>query len=298
MRFSYFSRSPTPYTNTTARWARRSTPGSAFSPFETHDMSKSLVMSTSDVMSLGGPLARLTNSMPDSPKPKAPNNVGHQARSGADLEPSISERRSLGSPMDAKSYGRSSSASLSDVFRLPEDAGRRRTHTVGAQPMLQSPVRLSRPSTQKRKTRQDHEVRKRPSLSIDTWLDPGFLTGLEADANTFDMKRAANQARTARRLTLPSIDTGLAVSQHNVVSVASPPRLGSPLSFSVPNRLSQPTDFEASPFEARFSTGNQPRISNATEPVSMDLASRLAYLDQRLKEFNTPFDQWRPDSPI
>lgn len=295
MRFSYFSRSPTPFTNPTARWARRSTPGSAVSPFETHNMSKSLVMSTSDVMSLRGPLARLTGSTPDSPKPMAPN---HLARPEVNLEPSLSERRSLGSPINANSYGPSSSASLSDVFGLPEDAGHRRTHTVGPQQTLQSPVRISRPSSQKRKTRQTPEARKRPGLSVDTWLDPRFLASLEADKITFDMNKAADQARTARRQTLPSIDTGLAVSQHKVVTIASPPRLGSPFSFSFPNRFSQPSELEASLFERRFSTVDQPRVSHANEPASINLTSRLAYIDQRLKEFNTPRDQWRPETPI
>lgn len=293
MRFSYLSRGSTPVTSATARWARRSTPCSAVSPFETQDMSKSLAMSTSDVMSLGGPLARLSNSTPDSPRPMFPTSLDHLARPDVDLEPSLSESQRLGSPINAKSYGPSSSASLSDVFGPPEDAGQRRRHTVGAQRRLQSPVRLSRSSTQKRKTRQAHEPRKRPSLSVDTWVDPRFLAGLDVDVNTFDMKedmsKAAGQARTARRQTLPSIDTGLAVSQHNVVSMASPPpRLGSPFSFSVPNRFSQPSDVKEALFERRFSTVNQPRNSQANEPESTNLESRLAYIDQRLKVFNTP----------
>ncbi|ROW11362.1 hypothetical protein VMCG_01256 [Cytospora schulzeri] len=298
MRFSYFSRSPTPFNNSTARWARRSTPGSAIRTFETRDMSKSLAMSTSDTMNPGGPLAQLTGSAPDSPKPVAPVNLDHLARPEVDLEPSLSERRCLGSPINAKSYGPSSSASLLDIFGLPDDAGQRRTRTVGPRPRLQSPVRLSRSSTQKRKPRQAHETRKRPSLSVDTWLDPKFLAGDEADVKTSDLNKAADQARIARRQTLPSIDTGLAVSQHNVVQLASPPRLGSPLSFSVPNRFSHPSDFEVPLFGRRFSTVQQPRDSHTNEPGSISLASRLAYIDQRLKEFNGPRDQWRPESPI
>ncbi|ROW01573.1 hypothetical protein VSDG_02093 [Cytospora chrysosperma] len=300
MRFSYFSRSPTPFTNATARWARRSTPRSAVPPFETQDLSKSLAMSTSDTMNPQGPLAQLTSSVPDSPKHVAPVNLDQLARPEVDLdlEFSRSEHRRLDSPAIAKSYGPSSSASLSDVFGLPENTGHRRTHTVGPQRRLQSPVRLSRSSTQKRKTRQAHEARKRPSLSVDIWLDPRFLANSEADVSTFNLNQAANQARIARRQTLPSIDTGLAVSQHNLVPVASPPRLGSPLSFSVPNRFSQPSDFETSLFGRRSATGHQSGDSHSNEPGSISLASRIAYIDQRLKDFNDPREQWRPESPI
>ena len=298
MRFSYFSRSPTPFTNAPGRWARKSTPGSANPFFETHDMSMSLAMSTSEAMNRAGPLAQLTDSASDSPKPAAPTDLEHLPRTEVDLEPSPAERRRLGSPINAKSYGPSSSSSLSDVFGLPADAGQRRTHTVGSRQRLQSPVRLSRSSTQKRKTRQAHEARKRPSLSVDTWLDPKFLADCQADVNSFNMNNVADQVRTSRRQTLPSIDTSSAAGQQQVLAIASPPRLGSPFSFSVPNRFSQPSGFEASLFERGCSTVHQPRESHANEPASINLASRLAYIDRRLKEFNTPPDQWRPESPI
>lgn len=298
MRFSYFSRSPTPFTNTTARWTRRTTPGSTFLSFETHDLSKSLAMSTSEAMNPGGPLAQLTDSAPDPPSPATPTDSYQIARSVVDLEPSPAERRRLGSPINAKSYGPSSSASLSDVFGLSEDAGQRLTHTVGPRRRLQSPVRLSRSSTQKRKTRQAHEARKRPSLSVDTWLNPRFLAGSDADVNMFNTNKASDHARTFRRQTLPSIDAASAVSQQRAVPIAEPPRLGSPLSFSVPNRFSQPKDFELSLPGRRFSTVHQPRDSRVNEPASIDLASRLAYLDRRLKEFNGPHDGRRPESPI
>ncbi|KUI62999.1 hypothetical protein VP1G_10120 [Cytospora mali] len=299
MRFSYFSRSPTPFTNATARWARRSTPGSAVLSFETQAMSKSLAISTSDTMKPEGPLAQLTDSVPESSQTAAPTDIDHLAHPIVDLEPSLTERRRLGSPINAKSYGPSSSASLSDAFGLSADAGERRTHTVGPQRRLQSPVRLSRSSTQKRRTKQAHEARKRPSLSVDTWLDPRFLADNETDANMFNTNNTADQVRTARRQTLPSIDTGLAAaSQQRAVQIASPPRLGSPFSFSVPNRFSQPCDFEASLFGRRFSTVHQPCDLHTNEPAVTTLASRLAYIDQRLKDFNAPHDRWRPESPL
>lgn len=298
MRFSYFSRSPTPFTNATARWARRSTPDSTHPSFETHDMSVSLAISTSETMNPAGPLAQLAEAAPRFPRPTTPTNLHHLARPEVNLEPSPAERRCLGSPINAKSYGPSSSASLSDLFGLPADAGRRRTHTVGPQRTLQSPVQLSRLSTQKRKTGQAQEARKRPSLSLDTWLDPKILGGGEADVKPLNMNNAAGKVRTSRSLTLPCIDIFSAAGQGHAVPIDEPLRLGSPLSFSVPNRFSQPNDLDASLFERRSSTVRQPRAShNANEPASINLASRLAYIDQRLKKFNSPCDLWRPDSP-
>jgi hypothetical protein len=279
MRFSYFSRSPTPLTDATVRWARRSTPVSATAPFETQEMVKSLAMSTSETMTPQGPLAQLTTA-PDSRTPTIPSNLNHVPQPDLDLEPSIVERRRLGSPVNARSYGPSSSTSLLDVFGLPADVGQRQTHTVGPRRTLQSPVRLGRSSTQKRKTRQAHESRKRPSLSLDTWLDPGILAG--------DSSNAEDVFFASRPRAPLSFDSAQPNARPAVVPIATPPRLGSPfsvsssMSFSVPNRFSQPADLDPAIFGRRFSTVH-PR-----EPASVNLASRLAYLDQRLKEFNGP----------
>lgn len=300
MRFSYFSRSPTPFTNTTARWVRRSTPGAAVSPFSTQEMSTSLAVTTSEAMHPDGPLAQLSNSALDSPDSSSPANVDHTPR-----EPSPEERRRLGSPINAKSYGPSSSSSLLDIFGLAEGAGERQTRTVAGRRRLQSPVRLSRSSTQKRKTRQAHEARKRPSLSTDFWLHPASADRSErlfTHKNCFSMSHAEDDVFTSRAAPRLFPDIVQATSQQGAVPIAAPARLGSPFSasgssFSVPNRFSQPNDFMASMFDRRFSTVH-PSHGSQNESASSNLASRLAYIDQRLKELNSPSARTRSGSPL
>lgn len=306
MRFSYFSRSPTPFTNATARWARRPTPGSAISPFETHDMSTSLAMTTSEAMNPEGPLAQLTNSAPDSPNPTTPANLDHILRPEVAPEPSAEERRRLGSPINAKSYGPSSSSSLLDVFGLPAGVAQRQTRTVASRRRLQSPVRLSRSSTQKRKTRQAHESRKRPSLSTDIWLHPGSAGHDEhhlTHRKSFSMSHGEDNIFASRSQPQLSIDTAQVAGLQAALPIAVPPRLGSPFSvsgssFSVPNRLSQPGNLDASMFDRRFSTVHPALGSQPHEPASINLASKLAYIDQRLKEFNSPSGRRRSESPL
>lgn len=295
LRFSYFSRSPTPFTNSTARWVRRSTPGSAVPPFETQEMATSLAISTSDAMNPEGPLAQLTNSASKSPA-ATPHPAEPQCHAMVDVEPSPEERRLLGSPMSAKSYGPSSSFSLTDVFGLAAGAGERQIRTVGPQRRLQSPVRLSRSSTQKRKTRQAHEARKRPSLSTDIWLDP--ISASQDSQHlfhkkSFSLNSGEQDVFTSRCQPRLFVDTQASSQQQPVVPMEVPQRLGSPFtvsssSLSVPNRFSQPIDFESSHFGRRFQTVHPALGSRTNEPASVNLASRLAYIDQRLKDFNSP----------
>lgn len=297
-RFAYFSRSPTPFTNTTARWVRRSTPGATAPPFETHDMSTSLAISTSEAMNPEGPLARLTNSAPESPALPTPTTLDHHPHTTVETEPSSEERRRLGSPINAKSYGPSSSASLTDAFGLPAGAGERQIRTVGPRRRLQSPVRLSRTSTtHKRKTGQAHEARKRPSLSTDIWLEPISARNSEncaAHKKSFSLDYREDNIFTSRSQSQLYIDTNQETNyQQPAAPTALPQRLGSPFSgsassFSVPNRFSQPIDFESSVFGRRFSTLHPALSSRPNEPASINLASKLAYIDSRLKDFNNP----------
>lgn len=310
MRFSYFSRSPTPMSdNTTARWARKATPNSAIPTFETHEMFTSLAMSTSEAMNPNGPLAQLANSAPQSPTTMTPANLDHIPRPDVNSEPSPEERRRLGSPINANSYGPSSSSSLSDVFGLPPSAGQRQTQTVGQRPRLQSPVRLSRASTQKRKTGQAHEARKRPSLSVETWLDPELGDNRHlGHKKSFSLCFGEENIFASRfhpqlfiNTTQPKSDE---LEAPTAIPIAAPPRLGSPFSvsgatsFSVPNRFTHPDDIDTSMFSRRYSTVHATSSSRADEPASINLASRLAYIDQRLKEFNHPQGRGRPESPI
>lgn len=299
-RFAYFSRSPTPFTNTTARWIRRSTPGAAAPPFETHDMSTSLAISTCEAMNTDGPLARLTNSTPESPAPSiaASLDLDRTPHSMLDSDSSPEERRRLGSPINAKSYGPSSSSSLTDVFGLAAGVSERQIRTVGPRRRLQSPVRLSRFSTQKRKTGQAHEARKRPILSTDIWLDPISASNREHHAvhkKSFSLNYGEDNIFSAQSQTQLVVDPTPAPSfvQQPAAPVAVPQRLGSPFSgsgssFSVPNRLSHPVDFESSVFGRRFSTVHPALSSRPNEPASINLASKLAYIDSRLKDFNGP----------
>lgn len=311
MRFSYFSRSPTPFTNTTARWARKPTPGST-TTFETHEMSTSLAMSTSDTMNPKGPLAQITNSVPDSPNSitPAPVKLERMQTPDVDFEPSSEERRRLGSPINAKSYGPSSSSSLLDIFGLSEDIGMRQTRTVATRQRLQSPVRLSRSSTQKRKTGQAHEARKRPSLSTDFWMSPS-LTESSRDQHrlshkkSFSLSYGEDSLFASRSQPQLFVDTAQAShEQQPKAPVTGPQLLGSPFvatsstSLSVPNRFSQPNDLVTSLFGRRFSTVHPSRGSYNAEPSSVNLASRLAYIDQRLKEFNQPESRRRSQSPL
>lgn len=298
LRFSYISRSPTPFINATARWGRRSTPGSAVPPFETQEMATSLAISTSDAMDPEGPLAQLNNSAPGSPAAAPVRPAVLTGRAQVDVEPSPEERRLLGSPMNAKSYGPSSSSSLTDVFGLPDDAGGRQIRTVGPQRRLQSPVRLSRSSTQKRKTRQAHEARKRPSLSTDIWLNPNSAS--HDSQHLFHKKSSSlssgqdNMFGSCSQFPL-FVNTAHNPSQQQppAVPMEVPQRLGSPFSacsssFSVPNRFTQPIDFDSSNFGRRCQTVHPALGSRTSQPASINLATRLAYIDERLKAYNSP----------
>lgn len=305
MRFSYFSRSPTPFTNTTARWARKPTPGST-TTFETHEMSTSLAISTSDTMNPEGPLAQMTNSIvadTHSSTTPTPASLERLERPHVDTEPSLEERRRLGSPINAKSYGPSSS-SLLDVFGLTEDAGVRQTRTVATRQRLQSPVRLSRSSTQKRKTGQAHEARKRPSLSTDFWMSPSRAESGRDQHQLGHKKSFSLSDNLFFSRSQPQLFVNTAQNRQNESDSAAskdvPQLLGSPFvaanptSLSVPNRFSQPNGLVASLFGRRFSTlpGSHPE-----EPSTTSLASRLAYIDQRLKDFNRPESRRRSQSP-
>lgn len=306
LRFSYFSRSPTPFTNTAARWTRKSTPGSVVSPFETHAMSTSLAMTTSETMNPEGPLAQLTNSAPDTPEPKTPVNLDHTPRLNMKSEPSPEERRRLGSPINAKSYGPSSSSSLLDAFGIPAGATQRQARTVAGRRRLQSPVRLSRSSTQKRRTPQGHEARKRPSLSTDFWLHPTSADQRDqplTHKKSFSVSHGEDSIFASSSQLQLFVDTDQPSRQQAAIPMAAPPRLGSPFSgsgssLSVPNRFSQPDDLDFSIFGRRFSTVHPSRgPPSNTEPASLNLASKLAYIDQRLKEYNSPNGRGRSKSP-
>jgi len=267
---------------------------------------------------------------PLEPREQEPNPVT-PVKTGPSQEPFVeihSEFRAepgrLGSPFLAKSYGPSSSSSIAVKHSLPKQP-----NTVGARKLLKSPVRLARPrsGTTKRRSAKGHEEKawKRPSLAA-AFFREGSRNAedsvtVPAAHDQITSKRADNKAmgnkfnHTSFQMaptTLPemqdSVDTRPAAEavSPQAFSPSRPPRLGSPFSastssYSFPNRLSSASNFSLSALRRPFATvqpSSQP-ISNSPPPTRPTLASRLAYLDQRLKEFrHRAADRRRSQSPL
>ncbi|KAM0564197.1 hypothetical protein ACHAPJ_000406 [Fusarium lateritium] len=296
----YLAPSPTPFGKSAVRyWNRRMAPGRSPSVFSGQDMAISLAVSTSDSMQLQGPLAQLTNSQPEPQSDELPSPLPNNELLEPVPEP---QRTQLASPFGARSYGPSSSSSLPSSF-VVDSKLQRQTHTGGPRRVLMSPVRLTRSrSTQKR--RSNHlEARKikRPSLGSDLWVDPASLVDLSAPEDQFtipqrepdmtndEIEKAFVPRKNIQELfeasqPLPSQKQTLAPPFGEM-----PPRLGSPFafggsSFSFPNRLSHGTGSDPDAARRPFATVQQSGESNNGVTRS-SLASRLAYIDERLKDF-------------
>ena len=341
------SRSPTPFSQAAVRhWNRRSTPARPQGSGVTRDISMSLAMSTSDSMQPDGPLAQLAQSATPEPPTAAPNNntfpsferqglapeivaatpnetVTTSVEPGRVLgrfegEPSFAERRRLGSPLGARSYGPSSSNSLATAFGLSGTVPRRQTHTMGpARRTLQSPVRLSRAGTQRRRNTQCGVPRNRPSLMSDLWSDPhangtpqsvivpvpqqSRAVPPKLDLDALFIPRAPPslpQPHLATSTSMPDVGT------QAPLPLAPPPRLGSPFSgvdssFSFPRRMHRhhPESVDLGMLGRPFATVRQASEVDAAGSVRADLTGRLAYIDQRLKEFRNRDIQRRSKSP-
>lgn len=312
-RVSY--QSPAPFTQAAhRRWNRRSTPARSPSVFSAQDMSMSLTLSTSEAMQPQGPLALLGSSQVESfPElNKMPNQ---------EIDPftdTAADRMRLGSPFFAKSYGPSSSTLLAESIDP-----RRQSQTVGHGKLLKSPAHLprSRLGTHKRRSVKalEDQPRKRPSLSAALWGPP-------ADA-AYPFYESANSALFSStdssemdKLFIPRTACADPFSASNALAQASgmyanvktppppapasnPPRLRSPFpssqtSQSFPSRTSQPVDFSLSAFRRPFATVQQSTNSRSeTSPVRSSLSSRIAYIDQRLKELRNRSTRRRSQSP-
>ncbi|KAI0136300.1 hypothetical protein BJ170DRAFT_6246 [Xylariales sp. AK1849] len=306
-RSTHMSQSPTPFTNAAyRRWNRRSTPARSPSVFSSQDMAMSLTLSTSEAMQPKGPLAQLTSSEPDSfdPVPLANTEVDTSISDGS---PTL-DRPRLASPFFARSYGPSSSASLAESINM-----RRQSQTVGPRKLLKSPARLarSRPGTQKRRSVKglEDQPRKRPSLSAALWgpladddhhrdraynLNSAPLfssTNSAQDDRLFIPRTAASDPFSTELKRVQNSTSSIVANTSTTVPVSRPARLGSPFSgshssHSFPNRLSQPINFNLSALRRPFATVQQTTdTSSEAPPARSSLASRLAYIDQRLKEF-------------
>ncbi|KAI1431103.1 hypothetical protein GGR50DRAFT_108569 [Xylaria sp. CBS 124048] len=333
----YLSRSPTPFNKAVNRHRnRRSIPARSPSVFSSQDMAMSLTLSASDTMQLHGPLAQLTSSQrppmsvrePESTPASAheshqPNFVAQtpmtpRARDEVmvDIDDPFTDR--LNPSSLAKSYGPSSSSAAK--ISLPKQP-----NTVGGpRGQLMSPVPFtgSRPGTQKRKSVKGHDEKawKRPSLAAAffregsrnaetsaTFSSPDRMAQHTPGCSTTDDQQTALAPNSA---TLPeplsTLSRPFAVSAISPqTSPFAPVRLGSPLpaainsSHSFPNRLSSASHFSLASLRKPFATVQQRPVPTSPTPTRPSLASRLAYLDQRLKDFrNRGTDGRRSQSPM
>lgn len=296
------------------RWNRRSTPARSPSTFSAQDMSMSLTLSTSETMQPQAPLALLTSTQTE-PFPELSNIPD------ASIDPftdgPTTARAHLGSPFLAKSYGPSTSKSLAETVN-PQ----RQSQTVGPGKLLGSPARLirSRSGTQKRRSVMDlnDQSRKRPSLSAALWgptLDTADPLRKDANGALFSSTNLSESdklfiPRTATADPFPSSST-LAQAFGAYADIKTPPqtsssipgRLGSPFptsqtSHSFPNRLSQPVNFNLSVLRRPFATVQQTSNSGSeASSTHSSLSSRLAYIDQRLKELRNRGARRRSQSP-
>lgn len=258
------ARSPTPFNKAAhRRWNRRCTPARSQPAFSGQDMAMSLTLCTAEAMQPHGPLAQLTS---------AQSGTTEQLESDTPVQ---SGAQRLGSPFPAHNYGPSSSSTLDPDVKV----GRSST-MVGAHNGLQSPVRLtrSRSGTQKRRSvkgAEEPRSRRRPSL-----------------AAAFSSTDSAGQGDLFVPRTAPLADP-FAPTGPLDVPPTPPRRLGSPFpgsnaSRSFPDRL-QPAEFNLTALRRGFATVQQyaepTRPSDAAPAPRSSLASRLAYIDERLKEF-------------
>ncbi|KAI5919238.1 hypothetical protein F4810DRAFT_514503 [Camillea tinctor] len=313
----YMSRSPTPFNKAAhRRWNRRTTPARSPSVFSSQDMAMSLTLSTSDTMQPQGPIAQLTSSQPEpdpelEPFPELPPESDLVMETAE--QPHIGEQLRLGSPFLA-SHGPATSTSATGI-NTP-----RKSNSLGSRKTLKSPARLtrSRSGTQKRRSLKSIEdlPRKRPSLTASFWREITRNTETSQRRKTYSTDNSFGDSIFTSKTPFggsPSPqnqEAGPFVVSTNsppLSPLALPPRLGSPFpsstsSRSFPNRLSSPMSFDLTVFRRPFATVQEPAQMISPAPVSSSrssLASRLAYLDQRLKEFrNRGAERRRSQSPL
>jgi hypothetical protein len=313
----YFAHSPTPFGKAALRSRnRRSTPARSPSVFSSSDMAMSLAVCTSDSMQLQGPLTQLTQSQPPPPVLEEKHlTAASRAVSNANIAPPslMGQRARLGSPFVAKSYGPSSSSSLSEAFGI-ETESQRQSHTLGPRRSLRSPARLtrSRSNTQRRRQKQsvgEPRRSKRPGLASDLWSEPNsrnsrptaeFSSIASSHGGDLFVPRSNIQDFFGALQPAALQPAGLSVHQP---ALEAPARLGSPFSalptsFSFPNRLSSPSDTDFGAVRRPFASVQRTSESD-TNINNSSLASRLAYIDERLKHFRRRDEERRrSQSPL
>jgi hypothetical protein len=278
-----------------------------------------------------GPLAQLTGSdlepfpaVDETPRAEPVLNPPDFALQIPDGPP-----RRLGSPFATRTYGPSSSNTLASGFSFPASIPPRQTSTFEPRRSLQSPARLTRSRSntlQKRKSRQAaNEARryKRPSLGSDLWAAPsGILGGAsvgegsESSGARGELEFSSTNSKRNDELFIPRTNLEELFKARDAVEGASqpsladldlpitqPPRLGSPFvmhssSLSFPNRLSQPDSLVFDEVRRPFATVQQPAEDPATSSRA-NLASRLSYINERLREFRQrDLTKRRSESPL
>ncbi|KAI1386980.1 uncharacterized protein F4822DRAFT_331557 [Hypoxylon trugodes] len=300
----YKSPSPAPFSKAAhRRWNRKSVPATSPSIFSAHDMALSLAVSTSDTMKPEAPLAQLTSSEME-PLPEPVEDIEVKAAKQEPLSPDVPF---LPSPVMAKSYGPSSSSTFASGISLP-----RQSNTVGSRKLLKSPVRLtrSRSGTQKRRSTKSEDLsRKRPSLAAAFWKESSETSNNLVQTQPSVTRNRGNsmfmqEPQEFPGPSAPHIDESdpFVVSAVSAAPPTQPRRLGSPFSgscssLSFPNRLSTPINFNLTALRRPFATVQQTSQERSeAQPASRSsLPSRLAYLDQRLREIR---NRRRSQSPM
>ncbi|KAI0204735.1 hypothetical protein F4808DRAFT_308291 [Astrocystis sublimbata] len=254
------------------------------------------------------------------PKTPVKNQIIEKSFLETDQKPALPDSGRLGSPFFAKSYGPSSSF-IKDDITLP-----RQSNTLGPRKLLRSPVRLtrSRLGTQKRRSVKGHEDKpwKRPSLAAAFSKEDAHE--VDDPVEVLHVEKQTMRSATGHHISsdelpqdssfevpltaLPeaqSTDPNATLAVLSQASPSQPPRLGSPFatssSQSFPNRLYSASSFSFAALRRPFATVQQTSQPIIDPPSSTrsNLASRLAYLDQRLKELrNRGSDRRRSQSPL
>ncbi|KAK0392573.1 hypothetical protein NLU13_2068 [Sarocladium strictum] len=305
----FFAHSPTPFgrTTTATRFLnRRSNNARSPSVFSGKDMAVSLTVSTADSMQLQGPLAQLTSSQDDiTPDPSMTPIQSIQVPPAAPQTPPPVMRR-LGSPFAARSYGPSSSSSLGAAFGSSLDNGRQ-NQTLGPRRSLRSPVMMgdSNLSSQKRPFGQpsaEPRKSKRPSLATDLWTEPPATAPQHVQPSPYSQPVIVEKRRSedfnGPRTNLqelfdapqPRAPPTTLVPQAKEVIGESRARLGSPFSassssHSFPHRVLSSSGMGLGVIRRPFATIQQTSEGQATPAARPSLASRLAYIDERLRDF-------------
>ncbi|EGR51217.1 uncharacterized protein TRIREDRAFT_120451 [Trichoderma reesei QM6a] len=321
----YTGRNPPPFGRASNRyWNRRMAPSRSSSAFSGNDMALSLAVSTCESMQPHGPLAQLTGSQDEpsgdielcSPPPPPPLIAAAAVPAPGPGAADVDMAR-LGSPFVARSYGPSASSSLADSFGMDLEPQGPMSSSVGTRRRsLGSPARLSsnsRGSTQKRRSKQQPAAveprRKRPSLGSDFWVDPSNIGASTTQAAPLSAEFSSTTSTQRDALFIPRTNlqelfeasqprvgpapiSSSAPSAERLAPALSavPARLGSPFSaakasFSFPGRRSASISaIDFSIIRRPFATVQQPVESESSPPKS-SLRSRLAYIDERLKDF-------------